>query len=135
VANPDVKERADINVTPLIDVMLVLLIIFMVVTPVTQRSLDTSIPEAPREQRQSPGGLVLSVDREGVQLDGLRVPMESLEAHCRERFAIRDDKTLFVKAEGDVPYGVVVAAMDAAKGGGVQRIGIITPKRVDKEAP
>jgi biopolymer transport protein ExbD len=55
--------------------------------------------------------------------------MESLETHCRERFAIRDDKTLFVKAEGDVPYGVVVAAMDAAKGGGVQRIGIITAKQ------
>ena len=122
-----VQERSEINITPLIDVMLVLLIIFMVVTPMTQSSLDTSIPR-PAEKTASPptNALVLALDHEGARLDGLRVPLESLEAHCRERFALRDDKTLFVKAEGDLPYGVVVAAMDAAKGGGVERIGIIT---------
>jgi biopolymer transport protein TolR len=127
------EEHSDINITPLIDVMLVLLIIFMVVTPVAQRSLDTSIPEAPRERTTpDPPAVVLALDREGPQLDGLRVPMESLETHCRERFAARNDKTLFVKAAGDVPYGVVVAAMDAAKGGGVQRIGIITTRREER---
>jgi len=132
---PSTGAMSDINITPLVDVMLVLLIIFMVVTPLAQKGLDVALPQpnprdiappAPRPPvvmtlEEAPGGgSVISVNKSPVS------SLEDLAATLREVFQSRSDKTIFVKAGGTIPYGRVVEAMDVARGAGAERLGIMS---------
>ena len=122
----------DPNVTPIIDVMLVLLIIFMVVTPLTQAGHDVELPESADNLQQKsepdPNQLVLDIDAEGqVTINKQPITWDELPLRIRDIFETRSDKTIFLRAAPTLKYGDVVAILDVARGNGVERVGIVPP--------
>jgi biopolymer transport protein TolR len=128
--------RSDINVTPLVDVMLVLIVIFMVVTPMLREEIPVTLPEAERAAEATDGAQVtLTLVADGsVRLDGAPVSRAELVTELRARYATRKDKSIFLESDRQLRYGDVVDAMDACREAGVVQIGVLT-RRPGASAP
>jgi len=121
---------ADINITPYIDILLVLLIIFMVITPVRQMDLEVKVPQTSNDT--SPGAvdpsvIVVSVgESANIAVNQEPTTISQLGAKLQEIYSARANKNMFISASAKLPYGDVVKVIDIAKGAGVGDIGLIT---------
>jgi len=122
------RPLSEINVTPLVDVMLVLLIIFMVTAPMMQQGLDVDLPETTTQpMRIKDDSLVLTVKKDGtVLLANAVVPPEELEEKLKAVLEGRESDEIFLRADKAVPYGAVVEVMAAARAGGAKALGVVT---------
>jgi biopolymer transport protein TolR len=122
-------SMSDINITPYIDILLVLLIIFMVITPVSQLDLDVKVPQQPdsEEAAVAPNVIVVSLGESGtVAINNEPVSLVNLGRELQKIYSERSNKNMFVSASAKVIYGDVVKIIDIAKGAGVGDIGLIT---------
>jgi biopolymer transport protein TolR len=120
--------RPDINVTPLIDILLVMLVIFLAAVTLTQQAIESQLPAEAGHKTEAPPHqimLEMSADRR-LAVNSQAVTAEQRGPFLRKVYSRRTDKTIYVAAAGSLPYGAIIDVMDAAKGAGVQRVGVIT---------
>ncbi|MBI5558788.1 MAG: protein TolR [Deltaproteobacteria bacterium] len=119
---------ADINVTPLVDVMLVLLIIFMVTAPMMTQGVDVNLPETTAKPlRQDENPVIISIDPKGViALGKIKADVKLLRQELQKLSQTDPDKTILLKADKDVPYGIVAQVMADVKDAGFNKLGMVT---------
>lgn len=124
---------AEPNIVPLIDVLLVLLIIFMVITPLVPKGLDTLVPQpSPPDAKPDPAmearTVVVQVGRAGIKINQEDTNWDQLGTRLEEIFKTRAEKVAFVKGEEEIQFGEVARAIDIMRGSGVEKVGLITAR-------
>jgi len=133
VGGPGGGPKADINMTPMIDVLLVLIIIFMVITPLTPKGLEALVPQPPKaDQPQSQADqrtVVIVINRDkSMQINQEPTDEQRLGPRLEEIFKTRAERVVFVKGDNDLEYQYVAKAIDIAHGAGIDRVGLMTPQ-------
>jgi biopolymer transport protein TolR len=125
--------RCDINMTPMIDILLVLLIIFMVITPLTPHGLEALAPEPPDKKNQPPPDqdrtVVIVIDKDkSMHINNEDTDFDKLGPRLEQIFKTRAERVVFVKGDPDLEYQTVARAIDIAKGAQMDKVGLMTPK-------
>jgi biopolymer transport protein ExbD len=133
VGGPKSGPRCDINMTPMIDILLVLLIIFMVITPLTPHGLEALAPEPPDKNNQPPPDqdrtVVIVIDKDkSMHINNEDTDIDKLGPRLEQIFKTRAERVVFVKGDPDLEYQVVARAIDVAKGAQMDKVGLMTPK-------
>lgn len=132
----DDNLMSEINVTPFVDVMLVLLIIFMVTAPMMAQGISVSLPQATAEALPSDNSeIIVSLDKDGkVFINETQVAIELLQQNLKDTVTAKPDKKVYLNADKRVPYGDVVKIMAVVKAAGIDKLGMITQPEEDKKS-
>jgi len=122
------RLMSDINVTPFVDVMLVLLVIFMVTAPMMMQGVDVALPETTSEPLiAKKENLIITINKENqIYINDYQVALDFLQEKLITIFEGREDREVYLRADKDIPYGVVVRVMSEIKGAGVEQLGMVT---------
>lgn len=122
------RLMSDINVTPFVDVMLVLLIIFMVTAPMMMQGVDVNLPQTTTSNiKTEEDPLIITVNKKGeIFLENTRVSLEDLEKKVKSIFKYRREKEILLRADREIPYGLVIKVMASVKRAGINKLGMVT---------
>ena len=125
------RPMADINVTNLVDVVLVLLIVFMISAPMMQAGVEIDLPKASESPRDVSAGIVISIDKkQQIYIDQYKIPLEQFESRLKTIREVKKFRPIFIRADKSVPYGLVIELMARIKKMGIENVGLVTePER------